>query len=78
MNIGKILKTIRSEQDITQEELALEVKVSQEAISQIESNKQNPSIGTLIEIADVLGYQLALISKEKTSKGMPLKLYYDE
>ena len=60
------LRTLRTERSISQRELAEKAKVSQQAISLIESGKMDPSLKLLTTIAVVLGVVLLIgvITKE--------------
>lgn len=53
--MGTILKNLREEKGITQEELAEAVGVSKPFISQLENNRKGMSLATAALIADVLG-----------------------
>ncbi|MBP3841453.1 MAG: helix-turn-helix transcriptional regulator [Bacilli bacterium] len=64
----KNLKKIREKRKITQIKLAIEVEVSQEAISAYESGKALPSVDILIKLANYLNtstdYLLGLTDNE--------------
>jgi len=51
--IGKI-KTIRNEKGLSQMELSLRSNLSQSFIANVESGKKQPSVSTLLKIADAL------------------------
>ncbi|MFQ3275249.1 MAG: putative transcriptional regulator [Candidatus Nanohaloarchaea archaeon] len=51
MIVTNQLKQLRTEQDITQEELAKELDVSRQTINAIETGKYNPSLELALEIA---------------------------
>jgi transcriptional regulator with XRE-family HTH domain len=53
-NVGRRLRQIRRQKDITQEQLAEAVGVSAESISNIERGKNAPSFETLEKLAAVL------------------------
>ena len=59
MKIGNILKLIRTNKSITQKEMAEKLKISQNYLSLIESNKKNPSNDKIAEFAKLFN-----ISKE--------------
>jgi transcriptional regulator with XRE-family HTH domain len=59
MDIGKRLKTLRVERQISQRELARRTGVANASISQIESNKLSPTIGALKRILDGFPIRLA-------------------
>ena len=50
MEIGKKLKQLRIEKDLTQEELAGRAELSKGFISQLERDLTSPSIATLVDI----------------------------
>lgn len=52
MTVENCLKQFRTEQDITQEELAKELNVSRQTINAIETGKYNPSLELALEIAE--------------------------
>ncbi len=54
MNLGKALRSKRRINDLTQAELAELAGVSRINISQYEHNVKNPSLETLIALADIL------------------------
>ncbi|MCM1339187.1 MAG: helix-turn-helix domain-containing protein [Muribaculaceae bacterium] len=51
---GKNVKIERIKQDLTQEQLAEKMDVSQNYIACIESGRQNMSLGKILELAKVL------------------------
>ena len=53
-NIGKTIKKIREEKNMTQEQLAEKLNVTRQAISNWENNKTQPDIDTIIKISEVL------------------------
>ena len=55
MELGKRVKRLRLEKDLTQHELAEKVFVSRGLISQIEAGVKTPAVGVLAVIAEVLG-----------------------
>lgn len=50
--IGDILKELREDKGLTQEELAAILKISRTSVSMYESNTNEPSLTTLVAIAD--------------------------
>lgn len=60
LEIGRTLKKIRQENNLTQKELAKRLNVSQQLVSRIESGRENLSLLTLKEIAQKLGKKLAI------------------
>jgi|SRR5690554_5778381 len=55
MDIGKKIRELRLENDLTQDELASRLELTKGYISQLENNKTSPSIQTLFEMLEVLG-----------------------
>ena len=67
MNIGKSIRTIRLEKGLTQKELALKSKVSENAIKQYESGKRQPKMEYLMKISSALNVNLIdLISSSES------------
>ena len=55
MKFGQNLKHIRKRMNMTQEELATKMEISQSYLSDIENGRKNPSIKTVKKLADGLG-----------------------
>ncbi|MCL1858385.1 MAG: helix-turn-helix domain-containing protein [Oscillospiraceae bacterium] len=53
-NIGKTIKKIREEKNITQEQLAEKLNVTRQAVSNWENGKTQPDIDTIIKISEIL------------------------
>ena len=64
VDIGKQIRRMRLNLDITQTDLASRCKVTPSHISQIEHNERTPSIDMLYNIADSLGCSVKLIANE--------------
>jgi len=58
--LKKVLKDRRETLKVTQEHLAELSGVGLRTLKSIESGKGNPTIGTLVKLADVLGLELKL------------------
>lgn len=58
MQIGKKIRRLRIEKQLTQEELANRCELSKGFISQLENDLTSPSIATLVDILDILGTNL--------------------
>ena len=58
MVIGKKIKTLRTLNNLTQEELASRCDLTKGYISQLENDLTSPSIATLVDILSVLGTNL--------------------
>lgn len=64
--VGEIIKELRVDNEITQEELANRVSMTRQSIIGIEKGNQLPPIPTLSAILETLGYNLHLkITKKK-------------
>jgi y4mF family transcriptional regulator len=68
IKIGEIIKERREMLGLVQSDLANISGVSIRTIQLVEGGKANPSIDTLIQIADPLGLRLQLIIKDPTQK----------
>ena len=64
MDIGKRIRTIRTKNGLTLEELASRSELSKGFLSQLENNLTSPSISTLEDITEVLGVSLESFFKE--------------
>lgn len=63
-NLGKKIKTLRKENNLSQEKLAKEVGLSRATLSKLENGYlANVSISTLDNVLSVLGYELELVVK---------------
>jgi transcriptional regulator with XRE-family HTH domain len=58
MQIGKKIRRLRIEKQLTQEELANRCELSKGFISQLENDLTSPSIATLVDILEILGTNL--------------------
>ena len=58
MTLGEKLYTLRTKQNMTQEQLAEKVSVTRQTINAIEKGDYNPSINLCITICRVLGKTL--------------------
>lgn len=57
--IGERIRKLRKQKDLTQEELAIKVRVSSTYIGFIEQGLRNPSINTADKLARALGVKLS-------------------
>jgi len=62
------IKELRKQKNLTQEDLARKLKISQQMISRIEKGRENISILTLKKIADTLGAEVHLQILQKNLK----------
>jgi transcriptional regulator with XRE-family HTH domain len=86
MDVGKIIKALRLQENLTQQQLASKVYLKQNTISQYEKNERAISSDILVNIIDALGYKLTFekkgdermtnsflfISKDEWKKAFPL------
>ena len=63
-NLGFNIKSERLRRDISQEKLAELTNISRNSISLIETGKINPTILKVIDIANVLGVDLPLLTRD--------------
>lgn len=61
MKLGNSIKAVRMNRNLTQSQLAGLCKISQTALSQIESNKKNPGNKTIQKICDGLHIPAAVL-----------------
>ena len=61
--VGALIRQIRKDKNLTQEELAISIKKQRPALQRIEAGGVNPSIYTLREIAGGLGVKLEELLK---------------
>ena len=63
-NLGINIKSERLRRDISQEKLAELTNISRNSISLIETGKINPTILKVIDFANVLGVELAILTRD--------------
>ena len=63
-NLGINIKSERLRRDISQEKLAKLTNISRNSISLIETGKINPTILKVIDIANVLGVELSVLTRD--------------
>ena len=68
VEIGKLIATARTRQDMTQAELAEKVGTSQSAINRIEHGKQNASLEIIRKISRALRYPIMTVG-DKNNQG---------
>ena len=74
IRIGAFLKALRKEKELTQEQLAEQLKVSGRTVSRWETGSNMPDIGMLIDIADFYDVSIPeLINGERKSENMEPK-----
>jgi len=62
--LGKLIKTKRETQNISQKELALRSELSMKTISRIENGLKDPKLSSVFLIAKALNLSLAQLFKE--------------
>lgn len=65
ITLGEKLKRIRTEQELSLEDLAKKTKLTRSFLSQVENNKTSPSINSLISIAHALGINVGDLFREE-------------
>ena len=71
--LGSRLKEVRSAANLSLREVARQLNVSPSFVSQIENGKSQPSVGTLYQLAQLLGVpvdQLFAVNGKKINDGM--------
>lgn len=69
MDIGRKIKRLRQEKNLTQDELALRCELSKGFISQLERDLTSPNLSTLADILETLGITLSeFFSDDKDEK----------
>lgn len=66
--VGKIIKTMRRENNLSQEELANKVYIGRSTLSDYEREKTDINFDNLEKIANVCGYEILFISKKDKNK----------
>lgn len=73
--VGKNIRRIRVEQEISQERLAFDSGVDRSYLGGIERGEENPTVDILDRIAEILAIELAelfaAIDKDENSSGLP-------
>ncbi len=64
MNIGKAIRKIRKEKGFSQLKLGLEIGNDSAFISKIENNKREPSVKTIVKIAEALDVHPLIVFEE--------------
>jgi transcriptional regulator with XRE-family HTH domain len=66
--IGKRIRKLRIERNITQQVLADEVNITKGYLSKIENSQSSPPVSTLLSLAKALGIEINDIFSEKVTK----------
>ena len=64
MSVGKTIKELRKEKDLTQKELAYAVGITNVYLSMIENSIKTPSLKLLAKLSEVFGVPLQLLLAE--------------
>ncbi len=74
VRIGAFLKTLRKEKELTQEQLAEQLRVSGRTVSRWETGSNMPDIGMLVELAEFYDVSIPeIINGERKSENMDPK-----
>ena len=69
--IGEFLKELRKEKNLTQEQLAEQLNVSNRSVSRWETGRNMPDIGLLVEIAELYDVSISeIIDGKRRSENM--------
>jgi transcriptional regulator with XRE-family HTH domain len=68
LEIGQVVRQRREMLGLLQSQLAVISGISLRTLQSVETGKANPSIDTLMEIADPLGLTLTLVLKDLSKK----------
>jgi len=63
--IGNIIKNMRKENNISEEELTKKTGISIEKLKELENNKEQPDFETLEKIANSCDFEIVFINKEE-------------
>ena len=78
MEFGDQIRNIRKKENLTQEQFAIKLNVSRQAVSNWENNKNLPDIGMLILMSDVFQISLdQLVKGEDHMNNMTEKIFRD-
>ena len=64
-DVGPMIKRIRKQQNLTQEELSKMTGIKQQTISAIENGSQNAEMKTLFTILSIFNLELAVRAREQ-------------
>ena len=71
VNIGKNIRFIRKQKQLTQSELANKMNISRSYLGDLENNRRNPSIETVSALANALDINIDEILKSSNSPNSP-------
>ena len=80
MNLGKRIKGIREEKNLTQQQIAEALGVSVHTISKYEQGQREPSLEVMSKIADILEVELfeLMVDKDEVLKKWNVQLDNDQ
>lgn len=67
MNIGMKIKELRNKKNITVTQIADALKVSEQAIYKYEANKAEPSLSSLMKLAEIFGISVTSLLDENSN-----------
>ncbi|MDK7927078.1 MAG: helix-turn-helix transcriptional regulator [Staphylococcus simulans] len=67
MKFGQNIKQIRKQRNLTQKQLADQIKISRSYLSDIENGNKNPSAKTVKKLADSLGLSVTDLFNDDTT-----------
>lgn len=56
---GRVLRRVRRERDLSQEALAASAGIARNHVSELERARRDPSLATVVQLADALGMTMA-------------------
>jgi len=56
---GRVLRRVRREHDLSQEALAARARLARNHVSELERARRDPSLATMVQLADALGMTMA-------------------
>lgn len=71
--IGKIIKTMRRESGLTQEELSKKIFIGRTTLSDYEREKTDINFDVIQKIADACGYEVLFVSKKNPNRKLTSK-----
>lgn len=72
MTFGEKLQKLRKEHKLSQEELALQINISRQAISKWELNESKPDTDNIIQLSNILGVSIDYLLND-TLESLPVK-----
>ena len=66
--LGKNIQYLRKQKHMTQEDLALKLNVSRQAISKWEAGSSEPDVNTLVRLSDIFDISIDELIKEYMKK----------